>query len=140
MPHALPMLCIDALISVSKTGAEATAFLRSGHILLDIDVISEVGYIELAAQTAGALKGYWDKAAERPIGDGYLAAVQNFTVWGKARLGETLSTSVTLLTELSGVQLIEAEIRRLPKKTGQNAACSPLASGRLKLFVPETVP
>jgi predicted hotdog family 3-hydroxylacyl-ACP dehydratase len=134
------MLCIDALTAASETQAESVAHLAWGHILLEQDAISEVGYIELAAQTAGAMKGYWEKIAGRPISDGYLAAVQNFTVFDKAFLGETVSIHITLLMELSGVRLIEAEIKRLPQKTSGNTTSTLLASGKLKLFLPEASP
>ncbi|MDR2573115.1 MAG: hypothetical protein LBC94_02005 [Desulfovibrio sp.] len=140
LPHAPPMLCINALVAASRTTAEAVAHLHSGHILLDGGAVTEAGFIELAAQTAGAMKGYWEKTAGRPIGDGYLAAVGNFTVFGKARLGETLNISIELLTELSDIRLIEAHIRQAPCGRGDDAAGSLLASGKLKLFVPELGP
>lgn len=109
--------------------------LNEGHILLNKGFISDAGYIELAAQTAGAVKGYRDKSAGRPIGGGYLAAVQNFTVHGRARRGDSLRITVTLLTELSGIRLIYAEVRL---KAGYSSDSGELlASGRLKLFAPD---
>jgi predicted hotdog family 3-hydroxylacyl-ACP dehydratase len=137
LPHTLPMLCIDTLIAVSETSAEAIVNLAPGHILLEGDTLSEVGYIELAAQTAGAMKGYWKIKAGRPIGDGYLVAVQNFTVSEKARIEERLTIQIELLTVLSNIYLIEAKIVRLPKEVNNKTYCCNLASGKLKLFIPE---
>ncbi len=132
LPHAAPMLCIDALICASENSAEAEAFLAPGHILLHKGSINEAGYVELAAQTAGAMKGYAEKALGLPVRQGFLAAVQNFSVRACARRGDRLRIAVTRTAEVAGVSLLQAEITRIR----EDGARESLAGGGLKVFIP----
>ncbi|MDR1489358.1 MAG: hypothetical protein LBS65_02570 [Desulfovibrio sp.] len=144
LPHAPPMLCLDRLICVSETAAEAEVVLAPGHILLHEGLLCDAGHVELAAQTAGAMKGYMKSCAEGDAagsaktspGLGFLAAAQDFSVMGKARAGDTLRVRVSLRAEVAGVRLLEAEIRRLPA----GAPPEILARGKLKVVVPEDIP
>ena len=130
------MLCIDRLLSASARMAEAETTLNAGHALLCGGLLSEAGYIEIAAQTAGAMKGYGEKSLGLPVRNGFLAAVQDFFMHERAREGDVLHTSVSLQAEIAGVSLLEAVITRVSgpgeSVAGQGA---PLAAGKLKVFV-----
>ncbi|MDR2124244.1 MAG: hypothetical protein LBP38_04580 [Desulfovibrio sp.] len=133
LPHALPMLCIDSLVNVSSESAEVLVHLGPDHILLRDGLLSEVGYVELAAQAAGAMKGYAEKLLGLPVREGFLVAVQDFSIFSRARQGQTLRISLSRLAEMSGVNLLETTIRPDSPGTSQD----PLAWGKLKVFVPE---
>ena len=131
--HAPPMLCIDFLLSASDTEAEAEVTLAPGHVLLHQGILTRAGYVELAAQTVGALQGYGERIHNLPVRKGFLATAQGFSVSADALEGDVLRIFVTLITEISGVSLIEGTISRLGKK----AVPELLAHGRFKVFVPE---
>lgn len=126
------MVCIDALLSASATRAEASACLGPDHILLHGGELTEAGYVELAAQTVGAMKGYLETGLGIPVKEGVLAAAQGFSFSGQAAKGDTVRVLVTLTAEVAGVSLVEAVILR----EGDDGPAL-LASGKLKLFVPE---
>lgn len=134
LPHRPPMVCIDELLCASTTHAEALARLDPDHILLHEGTLTEAGYVELAAQTVGAMKGYLEEQHGLPVREGFLAAARNFSFHGTARAGDTLHITVALAAEVAGVSLIEASIAR----KGDNGDVTLLADGKLKLFVPES--
>lgn len=133
LPHNPPMLCIDALLSVSASGAEASALLGPDHILLHDGLLCEPGFVELAAQTAGAMQGYLEKALGLPVKKGFLAAAQGFSFLAPAKQGDTLHIAVSLVGEVAGVSLLETAIRRKSDKQPPEL----LAQGKLKVFIPE---
>lgn len=133
------MLCIDRLLSASATAAEAEVLLSAGHVLLHEGVLTEAGCVEMAAQTAGAMKGYAEKVLGLPVREGFLAAVQDFYIAEAAREGERLHIVIRLQMEISGVTLIEAEIFRVPDASTEERP-APVASGKLKVFAPSQIP
>jgi predicted hotdog family 3-hydroxylacyl-ACP dehydratase len=133
LPHRPPMLCLDCLCAVSETRAEAAARLAPGHILLHEGALCEAGLVELAAQTVGAMQGYWDLRLGRPARDGFLAAAQRFVFFDRAGVGDALRITVDLVAELAGMYLVEAAITKIDA-TGEPTT---IAAGKLKVFVPE---
>lgn len=131
LPHRPPMLCIDTLLSASENEAEAVVTLHPGHMLLHQGRLHESGFIELAAQAAGAMKGYNEKKENRPVRDGFLAAVQKFSCAGAAREGDTLHITVKLVAEMGGVSLLETQISR----NAASGCRDVLAHGKLKVFI-----
>lgn len=130
LPHRPPMLCIDMLLWASESEAEASVELSPGHLLLHERRLHESGFIELAAQTAGAMKGYNEKKQGKPVRDGFLAAVQKFFCSGFAGEGDSLRITVNLVAEIGGVSLLEVSILR------ETADCREmLAHGKLKVFI-----
>jgi predicted hotdog family 3-hydroxylacyl-ACP dehydratase len=128
LPHAGPMCCIDRLLASSKTGATAEATLVPGHSLLRGDALDGAGYVELAAQTAGAMQGYDLYVQNLPPKPGFLVGVQDFCIHDEALVGDTLCITVALTAELAEVSVLSASVFR---------GGSLLADGRLKVFVPE---
>ena len=127
LPHAGPMCCIDTLLASSKKAACAMVTLFPDHSLLRGGVLDEAAYLELAAQTAGAMQGYDDHIRGCPPKPGFLVGVQDFHIHGEARVGDILHIDVTLTAELAEVSVLSATVRR---------DIELLAEGRLKVFVP----
>jgi predicted hotdog family 3-hydroxylacyl-ACP dehydratase len=157
LPHRPPMLCIDTLIAFDdasglyrerpggvggeqrravalvNTRAETETHLHAGHLLLHNRVLTEAGCVELAAQSVAAMKGYAETMLGMPVGEGFLAAVRDFSFTGQAREGDTLRIAVGVTAEVAGVSLVEAVIRRCA--SGKNS--SVLARGSLKVYTPD---
>ena len=127
LPHAGPMCCIDTLLASSKTAATAEAVLSPGHSLLRGGVLDGAGYVELAAQTAGAMQGYDQYIQNLPPKPGFLVGAQDFHIREEAREGDVLRIDVSLTAELGEVSVLSAAILR---------DGGVLAEGRLKVFVP----
>lgn len=128
LPHEGPMCCIDRLLSSSKTSAASEAYLHPAHSLLTDGALDPAGYVELAAQTAGAMQGYDQFMRGLPPKSGFLVGVQDFVIHGVARAGEMVRMNVSVIAELGEVTVLAAEVLR-----GETL----LAEGRLKVFIPE---
>ena len=129
LPHAGAMCCIDSLLVSTKTMAVAEVVLVHGHSLLDGDTLAPAGYVELAAQTVGAMQGFDRQRQSLPPQSGYLVGVQNFFIYGTATLGDRLEMEVHIEAELGAVTILAAEVR---------CGKTMLAAGRLKVYVPES--
>ena len=128
LPHEGPMCCIDRLLFSSKTAAVAEADLHPGHSLLTGGALDPAGYVELAAQTAGAMQGYDQRLQGLPPKSGFLVGVQDFALLGAAAAGDTVRMEVAIVAELGSVTVLTAKVFR-----GESL----LAEGRLKVYVPE---
>ena len=130
LPHKGKMCCIDTLVDCREDGAEAVVALRRGHALVDAaGRMDSFGFIELAAQTAGAMHG-WLAGENRPE-LAMLVGVQKFAAPGMARLGDALRISVSVLGRLEDMLSLGFSIG----KDGSDNP--PLAEGRLSVFVPQ---
>ncbi|MCL2122482.1 MAG: hypothetical protein FWH34_00180 [Desulfovibrionaceae bacterium] len=129
LPHAGAMCCIDSLLASTKTMAVAEVVLAHGHSLLDDDTLAPAGYVELAAQTVGAMQGFDRQRQNLPPQSGYLVGAQDFIIFGAAKVGDRLEMEVHIEAELGEVTILTAEVR---------CAKTMLATGRLKVYVPES--
>ena len=130
LPHRAPMLLLSRLDAFSAEGARATAELRAGNPFLRSDgLLERAAYVELMAQCFAAGAGALARQAEKPPAAwGYLAALRDIAIHGDARLGDTLTASVNLVTALGPVTVLEGEVR---------SADTLLARGQFKIFIPE---
>jgi predicted hotdog family 3-hydroxylacyl-ACP dehydratase len=122
------MCCIERLLSSSETAAVAEVTLTPAHSLMNGDALDKAGYVELAAQTAGAMQGFDLFRQGLPLKFGYLVGAQDFIFHRGARAGDTLTIKVTLEAELGEVSVLSSRIL-LEEEL--------LAEGRLKVYVPE---
>jgi predicted hotdog family 3-hydroxylacyl-ACP dehydratase len=113
--------------------AETETYLHDGHLLLHNGALTEAGCVELAAQSAAAMKGYAEITLGMPVGEGFLAAVRDFTFTGQARTGDTLRIAVGVTAEVAGISLVEAVIRRRESEKDFPV----MAHGSLKVYAPD---
>lgn len=134
LPHKGRMCCIDRLVALDEAGAEAEVFLAPEHVLAAGNGwLEPFGFIELAAQTAGAM--YGAKAPALPLGMAMLVSVQKVAVRGRVRVGETLRIQVSVLGEVEGMISLAFSVVPLTASGAPGTAC---AEGRLTVFLPET--
>ena len=129
LPHAGSMCCIGRLLSSTGTAAVAEVTLTREHRLVSNGTLDKAGYVELTAQTAGAMQGYTLYRQGLPPKFGYLVGAQDFVFHRAARTGDTLTIRVDTLAELGEVTVLTSSVL-----LGEEI----LAEGRLKVFVPET--
>lgn len=122
------MCCIDQLLSSSKTTATAGVSLTPDHFLLCAGELDPFGYVELAAQTAGAMQGYDQHIQGLPPKQGFLVGVQDFVVHATAKVGDCLRMEVAIFAEFGEMTVLTVQARRDDEL---------LAEGRIKVYVPE---
>lgn len=127
IPHRAPMRLVDTLVSVKDGRAVAETVVPESAMIADVEgKIDEVAFMELIAQSYAAFKGYLDRSAGMPPGDGFLVGVRDLEVTGSAYAGDRLLTSIRTVASLGGFAVVEGTVAR-----GDET----LASGTLKLWL-----
>ena len=75
LPHQPPMVCIDRLLEAGEDRGLCEVRLVEGHTLLDAKGrLEPCGFVELAAQSVAALKGWERVRRGLPLPLGFLGA------------------------------------------------------------------
>lgn len=128
IPHRLPMRQVDRLLEFGDTEGVVEAIVDSDNPLLEEDgSLSEVGLVEMLAQSFAAIQGYADRLAGKMAGEGFLVGIRKIAVKAKARQGDRLLIRIRPVAALEGFVVVEGELAR---------AGEILASGSLKLWLP----
>jgi len=109
IPQRAPIVMIDTLEycegNVTTTSFEVWAdnmFVKDGEL-------QEPGIIENIAQTAAAKAGYEIKKHGAEPMVGFIGAVKDLLIHGLPKVGDVLTTTVTIKMEVMGVTLVEGK-------------------------------
>ena len=82
--------------------------VRQDNFFIDSDkLMAEPGLIEHIAQSASAFAGYRAIAAgatEPPVG--YIGEVKNFHLYSRPKIGDVITTTITMGPEVEGITII----------------------------------
>lgn len=130
LPHEPPMVYIDRLLEADEERGLCETILTAGHMLLDENgMMDRSAFIELAAQSFAALKGWEFVRRGLPFPIGYLVGAQGFECLEDARQDDRLLIETEALGTFEGFGVVRATISR----NGEV-----LARGKIKLYVPQT--
>lgn len=114
LPHAVPFLFVDKVISVSRDGARVLrGVTRNDALLRGYPTLPPTLIVEALAQAAGILVASHERGATA----GSLTAVDGFVFSGEVRNGDRLILEVTLrrirppFFVVSGRALVDEEVR-----------------------------
>src|ERR1041385_2417777 len=108
LPHRPPMLWIEALTRCTDTEATATATFKEGDFAVVGGAALETALVECMAQTVAAAQGERARNSGRAgasVG-GMLAAVSNFKITFRAKVGKTLQIEVRELKRFGPMLLV----------------------------------
>lgn len=109
IPQRAPIVMVDALEEANETSALTGLTIAEGNIFLQNGRLQTAGMLEHIAQSAAAYLGWQTLSiGERPR-LGYIGEIKRCEVHCHPSAGETLRTRLTLLAEVEGVRLIQAE-------------------------------
>ena len=113
IPQREPMIFVDALIFLSEKTAISTFTIVEDSIFIENDKLSEIAFIENAAQTAALYLGASAilNSDIKEAREGYIASVDKMEVFENAKIGEKLTTELEVLYETGGMLLIKTEIK-----------------------------
>ena len=128
LPHAFPMVFIDRLLEAEDERGLCELRLTSAHIFVDAQGrMDRACYVELAAQSFAAVKGWKFARQGESFSSGYLVGVQAFECLDDARIGDLLQVETIELGAFDGYTVVCATINR----GGET-----IAKGKIKLYVP----
>jgi len=130
VPHEGRMRMVDQLLSLGEDSAVVSACLPADGLLVASSDggLESVLYAELVAQAYAAYRGYELKALGLAPRAGYLVAIRQLDVRGRASAGEPLTIAVRTVGVLEGFAVIAGEVRH-----GEEI----LATAKLKVYIPE---
>ncbi|SHN61832.1 Predicted 3-hydroxylacyl-ACP dehydratase, HotDog domain [Desulfovibrio litoralis DSM 11393] len=129
LPHRNSMCCIDTLVACDENSATALVCLNDDFIFIEGKHLNPAAYIELAAQTAGAMMGFLAQAQGRSPLEGFLVGVQNFTIHHIASVNDILTIKVLINSVFEQITVLEFQIYK------DNILC---AEGNIKVYLPNT--
>jgi len=129
IPQKDPMVMVGALLEINEDSVKTEFVIPDNHILSnDEQFLNQSALIENIAQTAAVNAGYRARINKEEPKKGFIGAIKNFELFGKAKAGDTLETVIQLKNEIFNASIIEGEIFC-------NNTC--IAKGELKIFLIE---
>ncbi len=101
---------IDALESCDEGGASATFEVKADNLFIENGLLREPALIENIAQTAAARMGYICQQEQKPVPVGFIGAVQNLKISSLPKIGDVLTTAITIKNQIFNATIIEGAI------------------------------
>jgi predicted hotdog family 3-hydroxylacyl-ACP dehydratase len=129
IPQREPMKLLDAFFEGDDTCATTGLTIRRDCLFCSAEGrLAEPGLIEHIAQSASALAGYKAYRKQQPAPVGFLGEVKKCRIFRLPAAGESLRTSVHVLSEMMKISLLTAET-----KVGDEV----IATCQMKIFIKE---
>ncbi|MDR1454330.1 MAG: hydroxymyristoyl-ACP dehydratase [Tannerella sp.] len=128
IPQRAPMVMVDAFYGGNDTEAFTGLTVLPDNLFCADGMLTEPGLIEHIAQSASALAGYRAFRKRQPAPVGYIGEIRKLNLFRLPAAGESLRTSVRILSEIMNVSLLTAETL---------AGDEVVVSGELKIFIRE---
>ncbi|GAB3937103.1 3-hydroxyacyl-ACP dehydratase [Mucilaginibacter myungsuensis] len=126
IPQRPPFVMISTLIESNETSSTTTFTIPSDNVLVENGKLSEAGLLENIAQTAAAGTGYAAQQNGAGVKDGYIGAIKNLEVFDRAKIGDTIVTTITIEDQIFDATLIAGSV----KLNGQL-----IAQCQMKIFI-----
>ena len=112
LPQQEPFVMVGRLVSFGLESSTTETVIDENNIFVDDGFFSPCGMMENIAQTCAARIGFYNKyILGRDVQIGYIGAIRDYEIRGKARVGDLVSTTVDVLEEVFGMTLAEAVVR-----------------------------
>ncbi len=111
IPQDYPMIMVDGLLSNDDSSTISTLTLSKDNIFCDRGFFHEPGLIENIAQTAALRSGYLAFKSNEIPKVGYIGSVKRMTIHRLPYDNDTLTTKVSVITQLMNVLIIKGEVR-----------------------------
>jgi predicted hotdog family 3-hydroxylacyl-ACP dehydratase len=126
IPQRPPVVMVDSFYGIDGDISYSSYTVTDESVFCMDGILDECALIENMAQSAALRVGWQCVSAGRAVPLGFIGSVAKCDIARKARVGETLHTTVRVITEFENVTLAEAEITTRGEKI---AACT------LKIFL-----
>ncbi|MDR2979453.1 MAG: hypothetical protein LBV02_03285 [Bacteroidales bacterium] len=118
---------VDKLLAVDEESACAQLVVASDNIFVENRLFVEAGIVEHIAQTCAAGMGFVNRnTLNNKVKIGFLSAIRNLAITRLPKVGETLTTHVSMLEHVMEMALIAANV-----KIGDET----IAEGAMKIFI-----
>ena len=128
IPQRKPIIMVDTFFEGSETHAITGLTIQADNLFCRKGVFTEPGLIEHMAQSASAMAGYTANLQQKQAPIGYIGEIKKFRVLRCPDIGETLQTTIHVLSEVLNISLVSADT---------NVGDELVASCQMKIFIQE---
>ena len=110
IPQKIPFVMVDKLLSFDEKVTRTGFRIQADNIFVENGEFKEPGLVENIAQTAAARAGFISKTENKPVGVGYIGAVNGLQVYALPKTGDELITEITIENQIFDVTLISGKV------------------------------
>ena len=107
IPQRDPIVMVSALTSYSENTVVSELEITNQTLFVTEGELKEPGLIEHMAQTVALYTGYHFYINNLQAPEGYIGAIKGVEIKKLPKVGETLTTEITILQEIMGVTLVK---------------------------------
>lgn len=107
IPQRDPIVMVSALASYSENTVVSELEITNQTLFVTEGELKEPGLIEHMAQTVALYTGYHFYINNLQAPEGYIGAIKGVEIKKLPKVGETLTTEITILQEIMGVTLVK---------------------------------
>ncbi|WP_291528464.1 hydroxymyristoyl-ACP dehydratase [Bacteroides sp. UBA939] len=126
IPQRSPIVMVDAFYGIENNCSHSGLTITADNIFCQEGKLQEAGIIEHIAQSAAARIGYIYRQKNEPVPLGFIGSVDKLTIHRLPKIGQELSTEITVIQEVFDITLVAACVNT---KEGMVAEC------RMKIFL-----
>jgi len=111
IPQRAPFIMVDVLTYFDETTTCTELNVTANNLFVENNQFTEAGVIENIAQTCAARIGYIDKFLKSDIIKlGFIGAIKNLGIETLPNVGDRLTTTVEVVSEVFGLTLVNAKV------------------------------
>ena len=110
IPQKAPFVMVSKLLYADETTIRSGFIITNDNVFVKDGVFQEAGLMENIAQTAALRAGYMALKDNKPVETGYIGAVKDFEVFNLPKIGDELTTEITIQNQIFNVTVIDGKI------------------------------
>ncbi|MEO6632888.1 MAG: 3-hydroxyacyl-ACP dehydratase [Mucilaginibacter sp.] len=110
IPQKAPFVMVGKLLYADEITTKSSFIITNDNVFVKDGVFQEAGLMENIAQTAALHSGYMAQSNGKPVETGYIGAVKDFEVFNLPKVGDELTTEITIQNQIFNVTVIDGKI------------------------------
>lgn len=127
LPQQEPFVMVGTLTHFEPMTSTTETVIKADNLFVEDGCFTPCGMMENIAQTCASRIGFYNKyILHKDVQIGYIGAIRDYVILGKAPVGSLITTTVDVLEEVFGMTLAQAKVECNNKV---------IATARIKLAV-----
>ena len=101
---------VGKLLHADETTTRSSFIITHDNVFVKDGTFQEAGLMENIAQTAALRAGYIAQKENKPVETGYIGAVKDFEVFNLPKVGDELTTEITIQNQIFNVTVIDSKV------------------------------
>ncbi|MCO5946813.1 3-hydroxyacyl-ACP dehydratase [Mucilaginibacter sp. RT5R15] len=110
IPQKAPFVMVGKLLYADELTTKSSFTIDRDNVFAKNGVFQEAGLMENIAQTAALRAGYMAQKDNKPVETGYIGAVKDFEVFDLPKVGNELTTEITIQNQIFNVTVIDGKV------------------------------